>query len=83
MKKFYFVGGPRTGQSEEFFRRLEEIGGTPSSWLVFPHAAVDGKALHVVGAESQEEILDHLRHFEGIYEHSEIIEVIERQQHLG
>ncbi len=28
MKKFYFVGGPRTGQAEEFFRRLNQIGET-------------------------------------------------------
>jgi hypothetical protein len=45
MKKFYFVGGPKTGQSEEFFRRLNQIGGTPFGWRIYPHAVNDGKAL--------------------------------------
>lgn len=83
MKKFYFVGGPKTGQSEEFFQRLDRIGGTPPGWQVYPHAAVDGKALHVADAESREVILDHLSIFEGIYERSEIVEIIERPRPLG
>ncbi len=33
MKKFYFVGGPKIGQAEEFFRRLNQIGGSPSGGL--------------------------------------------------
>ena len=76
MKKFYFVGGPNIGQSEEFFRRLEQIGGTPPGWRIYPHAVSDGKALHIVEAEFQEEILNHLQHFHDIYEWSEIVELI-------
>jgi hypothetical protein len=80
MKKFYFVGGPKTGQAEAFFRRLHQIGGTPSGWRIYPHAVNDGKALHIVDVESQDEILNHLQHFHDIYEWSEIVEIIERQQ---
>ncbi len=56
MKKFYFVGGPKAGQAEEFFRRLAQIGGPPSGWRIYPHAIKDGKALHLVEVESQDEI---------------------------
>jgi hypothetical protein len=77
MKKFYFVGGPKTGQSEEFFRRLSEIGGPPPGWRIYPHAVNDGKALHIVEAQSPDEILVHLHHFDGIYEQSEIVEIVE------
>jgi hypothetical protein len=63
MKKFYFVGGPKTGQAEAFFRRLHQIGGTPSGWRIYPRAVNDGKALHIVDVESQDEILNHLQHF--------------------
>ena len=78
MKKFYFVGGPKAGQAEEFFRRLNQIGGTPFGWRLYPHAVNDGKALHLVDAESQDEIFTHLQHFHDIYERSEIVEIIER-----
>ncbi len=74
MKTFYFVGGPRPGQVEEFFRRLREAGGPPVGWQIFPHVA-DTRALHLVSAESEQEILDHLRRFADIYEHGEILEV--------
>jgi hypothetical protein len=80
VKKFYFVGGPKTGQSEEFFRRLNQIGGTPFGWRLYPHADGDGQALHIVDAESQDDILNHLQHFNDIYEWSEIVEIIDRQQ---
>jgi hypothetical protein len=80
MKKFYFVGGPKIGQAEEFFRRLSQIGGTPSGWRFYPHAINDGKALHIVDTESQDDIIHHLEHFQDIYERSEIVEIIERQQ---
>ncbi len=83
MKKFYFVGGPKAGHSEEFFRRLVSIWGTPPGWRIYPHAVNDGKALHIVDAESPDEILDHLELFSGIYESSEIVEVVERQEQGG
>ena len=75
MKTFYFVGGPKPGWAEEFFRRLARIGGTPGNWLIYPHVTGDGKALHVASVESLENILDHLQHFQDIYEHSDIVEV--------
>jgi uncharacterized sporulation protein YeaH/YhbH (DUF444 family) len=72
---FYFVGGPQTGRVEEFFQRLAQIGGSPAGWQIYPHVANDGKALHVVTTESLQSILDHLQHFQDIYEYSEIVEV--------
>jgi len=80
MRKFYFVGGPKTGQSEEFFRRLDEIGGTPAGWHIYPHTVIDGKALHIVDAGSQDEIVEHLQNFQGIYEWTDIIEILEGRQ---
>jgi hypothetical protein len=79
MKIFYFVGGPKPGQAEEFFRRLKQIGGIPSGWRIYPHASNDGKALHLVEVKSQDEIVHHLEHFHDIYECSEIVEIIGRQ----
>jgi hypothetical protein len=77
MKKFYFVGGPKAAKSEEFFRRLDEVGGTPAGWRIYPHAFNDGKALHIVDVASQDEILHHLGHFHDIYEWSDILEILE------
>lgn len=78
MKKFYFVGGPKEGLTEKFFRRLGDIGGPPSGWHIYPHANNDGKALHIVEAETISKILEHLQHFEGIYDRGEIIEIISK-----
>jgi hypothetical protein len=80
MRLFYFIGGPKAGKAEEFFRRLQEIGGTPSSWKIYPHADQDGRALHLAAVASPQEILDHLQHFDDIYQHTEIIEILERPQ---
>lgn len=76
MKKFYFVGGPKEGFTEEFFQRLGEIGGPPPGWQIYPHASHDGKALHIVEAETTNEILDHLQNFNDIYDRGEIIEIV-------
>lgn len=78
MNKFYFVGGPKEGFSEEFFRRLGEIGGPPPGWHIYPHACHDGKALHIVEVETINEILEHLQHFNDIYDRGEIIEIIRK-----
>jgi hypothetical protein len=80
VKKYYFVGGPKTGQSEEFFRRLNQVGGTPPGWRVYPHVVGDDKALHVVDVESEEEVFKHLQHFHDIYEWGEIVEITETRQ---
>jgi hypothetical protein len=77
MKKFYFVGRPKADKSGEFFRRLYQIGGTPPAWRVYPHVGNGGKALHIADVESQEEILNHPHHFDGIYEWGEIVEIID------
>ncbi len=74
MKLFYFIGGPKPDQAEEFFQRLHQIGGSPTGWKIYPHLARDGKALHIVTAESSQDILDHLKHFDDIYEHTKIME---------
>lgn len=74
MRTYYFVGGPTEGNEEEFFRRLEALGGIPTGWRIYPHAD-DRRALHVVLAQSTQEVLDHLERFRGIYEHGAIVEV--------
>ncbi len=80
MKLFYFVGGPKPGRAEEFFQRLHQIGGSPAGWKIYPHVTNDGKALHVVIADSQQDILDHLQHFGDTYEHTEIMEIRDATQ---
>ncbi len=75
MSMFYFIGGPKQGQVEEFFRRLAQIGGTPANWQIYPHVSDDGQALHIVSAGSRQDILDHLQHFQDIYAHSDIVEI--------
>lgn len=77
MKSFYFVGGPRPGHEQEFFRRLQEIGGAPAGWQIFPHAS-DARALHLVDGNSMDEIHAHLAGFGNIYEHGEIVEIVRR-----
>ncbi len=76
MKIFYFVGGLKPDCREEFFRRLAQIDGSPTNWQIYRHAANDDKALHIVNTESLQSIFDHLQHFQGLYEHSEIIELL-------
>jgi hypothetical protein len=75
MNTYYFVGGPLPGMMDDFRRRLAAAGGPPQGWLVLPHASGDGRALHVVLADSREEIRRHLAHFEGIYAHDAIVEL--------
>lgn len=75
MKTYYFVGGPLPGCLDEFRQRLGAAGGPPPGWLVLPHASGDGRALHVVLADSLESVLRHLARFDGIYVHDEIVEV--------
>jgi hypothetical protein len=75
---FYFVGGPRPGKAEEFFRRLTAAGGPPSGWRIYPHASHDCNALHIVEATSPTEITSHLALFADIYERGEIVEIASR-----
>ncbi|HET9551959.1 MAG TPA: hypothetical protein VFP50_03245 [Anaeromyxobacteraceae bacterium] len=75
MNTYYFVGGPIPGKMDEFRRRLDGGGGPPPGWLVLPHASGDGRALHVVQADSREAVLRHLALFDGIYAHDAIVEV--------
>jgi hypothetical protein len=75
MKTFYFVGGPKPGMQEKFFQRLDEIGGAPQGWTIYPHTTDDGQALHVINVEALQDILDHLAHFDDLYEYGEIVEV--------
>jgi hypothetical protein len=60
---------------DEFRRRLDAAGGPPPGWLVLPHASGDGRALHIVSADSLEAVLRHLAHFDGIYARGDIVEV--------
>lgn len=75
---YYFVGGPLPGAADEFFKRLSAAGGSPPGWAVYPHAARDGKALHVVEATSVVEITAHLDQFADIYRYGPIVEIVKR-----
>ena len=75
MKTFYFTGGPKYGMQEKFFQRLEEIGGMPQGWVIYPHVSEDGKALHIVTVESLQHVLEHATPFDSFYECGEIIEI--------
>ena len=75
MSTYYFVGGPIAGQQHAFLERLVQIGGVPGGWVVFPHATGDGRALHLVEVEKEDDILAHLAQFGPIYEHGPIVEV--------
>ena len=75
MKTYYFTGGPKSGTQEKFFQRLQEIGGAPQGWIIYPHASDDGQALHIANVDSLQDILNHLAYFDGIYEYDQIIEV--------
>jgi hypothetical protein len=81
MKLFYFVGGPVEGQQGAFFKRLEEIGGSPPGWRLYPHVGQDGQALHLVQANGEGEIDAHLAQFAPIYERGPIVEVVLRPGH--
>jgi hypothetical protein len=76
MRTFYFVGGPINGQREDFLHRLADVGGSPPGWQIYPHAGRDGRALHVVQADSETSILVHLAKFDPIYERGPIVEVL-------
>ena len=75
MKTFYFTGGPKPGMQGKFFQRLQEIGGAPQGWVIYPHAADDGQALHIANVDRLQDILDHLALFDGLYEYGEMIEI--------
>lgn len=75
MKTYYFIGRPQPGKRAQFFEKLTEIGGTPPGWKIYPHVSGDGLALHLIEAESPEEIHAHLDHFAGMYTHAEFIEI--------
>lgn len=75
MKRFYFVGGPRAGQEAVFMAALRRVGGPPSGWTIYPHANGDGQALHVVEADDESCIDEHLDQFDGFYDRGPVIEV--------
>jgi hypothetical protein len=77
MHTFYFVGGPTPGDAETFFRRLDAAGGPPRGWRIYPHACGDGKALHIVRAESTDPTNAHLAQFADVYEATPPIELAE------
>jgi hypothetical protein len=75
MRRYYFIGGPTEGHQEEFFRRLDNVGGSPPGWRIYPHAAGDGQALHIVETDGEESILAHLAKLEPHYRHGPIVEL--------
>ena len=83
MRTYYFVGGPRDGEEAPFFAQLQSVGGSPDGWRIYPHADSDGRALHLVEAESEAPILAHLAQFGTIYERGPIVEVVQREPHVA
>jgi hypothetical protein len=77
MRLFYFIGGPKPGQAVQYLRRLEEIGGNPPDWRVYPLVTSDGKALHLVRVDSPETIQVHLQSLAPYCEYSEINEIFD------
>ena len=80
MRTYYFVGGPRAGEEGTFFAQLQSLGGAPEGWRVYRHAGPDGRALHLVEAESERPILAHLAHFGPNYERGPIVEVVQSER---
>lgn len=79
MRLYYFVGGPTQGHEAEFGRKLASIGGAPAGWEVYPLADGSGQALHLVAADSEQAIDDHLAKFAPAYERGPIVEVIGKE----
>jgi hypothetical protein len=76
MRRYYFVGGPRAGSEPVFLHQLEEVGGAPSGWRIYPHADKGGQALHIVDVEDETDIDIHLSQFGSLYERGPIVEVV-------
>jgi hypothetical protein len=83
MRLFYFIGGPVEGQQDAFFRRLAEVGGSPTGWRLYPHVDQDGRALHLIDASSEAEIEAHLAQFGPVYERGPIVEVAPGPSQVG
>lgn len=81
MRTYYFVGGPTPGNEQTFLRRLNEAGGLPDGWSIYPHIAGDGKALHIARIDGADAIVAHLSLFADVYEANEPVEVIEWPDH--
>jgi hypothetical protein len=76
MRLFYFVGGPTAGNEEAFGRRLAELGGPPPGWQVYPFADRSGQALHLVSADAESAVDEHLANFAPDYERGPVIELV-------
>jgi hypothetical protein len=75
MPMFSCVAGPVAGRADEFFRRLDQIGGSPAGRQICPHAPDDRKALHLVDAPTRRAIRDHLERFRDLDAWGDIVEV--------
>lgn len=78
MKKFYFVGGPKLEQSEEFMR-CAGLGGK-RAWCSYPANPNDGKNPSVARLEPQGVVWNRLLHFDGASQWSQIVTIAERVQ---
>jgi hypothetical protein len=76
MRLFYFVGGPTAGHEHSFVRRLQELGGSPPGWQVYPLADGSGQALHVVTADGEDAIDAHLANFAPGYQRGPVVELV-------
>ncbi len=74
MRKFYFVGGLKLEQSEEFLRCPGVVGRKAAAWCIYPPGSSDGKL------EPQGVVWNRLLHFDGASQWSQIVEIAERVQ---
>jgi hypothetical protein len=74
------VGDRRGAREAEFGRRLAEIGGAPPGWQIYPLADGSGQALHLVAADDERAIDEHLAHFAPGYARGSIAELIGKEQ---
>ena len=79
MRLYYFVGGPTQGHEAEFGRKLAAIGGPPPGWQIYPLADGSAQALHLVAADGEQAIDQHLAHFAPAYERGSIVEVVRKE----
>ncbi len=80
MKKFYFVGGPKLDQSEEFFRCPGLAGNKPSAWCIYPPSTNHGKDSKAAKFEPQGVAWNRLLHLDGASQWSQIVVIAERVQ---
>ncbi len=80
MKKFYYVGGPKLEQSEEFSRCPSLAGKKPAAWCIAPRIPNDSKKSGAAKFEPQGVAWNRLLHLNSASEWSQIVMISDRVQ---